>query len=168
LRNRSGEEDFDSRWLRPKSAAKLGSDGARGFVADVLKSQRIDTKNMEPSRCSAFFCGPPPMIAAGSVLLRETGIPDSQIRRDAFEHIRSPAPVINNQKCVLCDECLSVKPIANCIVETAGIEFDENGKFSRLIRLAFITICCLSRSRPAFAVMPALTPAPTMPSHQIT
>ena len=39
---------------------------------------------------------------------------------DKFEDIRSPAPVIDNRKCTLCDECLLVKPLANCIVETSA------------------------------------------------
>jgi len=33
---------------------------------------------------------------------------------------------IDNAKCVLCDECLHVKPKANCIVETSSVYFDES------------------------------------------
>ncbi len=41
---------------------------------------------------------------------------------DKFEDARSPAPVIDNAKCVLCDECLMVKPTANCIVEVSKLD----------------------------------------------
>lgn len=33
---------------------------------------------------------------------------------------------IDNTKCVLCDECLHVKPKANCIVEASSVYFDES------------------------------------------
>jgi NADPH-dependent glutamate synthase beta subunit-like oxidoreductase/NAD-dependent dihydropyrimidine dehydrogenase PreA subunit len=35
---------------------------------------------------------------------------------------------INDAECVLCDECLKVKPVPDCIVEVAAIERDEEGK----------------------------------------
>ena len=35
---------------------------------------------------------------------------------------------INDAECVLCDECLKVKPVPGCIVEVAGIERDEAGR----------------------------------------
>jgi len=38
----------------------------------------------------------------------------------------SPAPVIDNSKCVVCDECLLVKPLENCIVEVANLRTLKN------------------------------------------
>ena len=55
---------------------------------------------------------------------------------DKFEDARSPAPVIDNSKCVLCDECLLVKPTAGCIVETAKLgKLKDNGKYADIERI---------------------------------
>ncbi len=35
---------------------------------------------------------------------------------------------INDAKCVLCDECLKVKPVDHCIVEVADLHRDEEGR----------------------------------------
>jgi glutamate synthase (NADPH/NADH) small chain len=35
---------------------------------------------------------------------------------------------INDAECVLCDECLKVKPVPGCIVEVADIERDDDGR----------------------------------------
>ncbi len=35
---------------------------------------------------------------------------------------------IIDSKCVLCDECLKVKPVPGCIVEAAGVERDDHGR----------------------------------------
>ncbi len=35
---------------------------------------------------------------------------------------------IVDSKCVLCDECLKVKPVPGCIVEAAGVERDDRGR----------------------------------------
>jgi NAD-dependent dihydropyrimidine dehydrogenase PreA subunit len=51
-----------------------------------------------------------------------------RILYDKFEDMASPAPVIDNTKCVLCDECLMVKPQPNCIVEIADVNRDAAGK----------------------------------------
>ena len=37
---------------------------------------------------------------------------------------------IDDAKCVLCDECLKVKPVPDCIVEVAGIERDDGGRIT--------------------------------------
>ncbi len=37
---------------------------------------------------------------------------------------------INDAECVLCDECLKVKPVPGCIVEVAGIERDDGGQIT--------------------------------------
>lgn len=104
------EEPADSSWA-----------GARGFVTDIVKAALIDSGRLAARDASVFFCGPPPMIDAGRRMLETAGTPPEQIYCDAFEDARSPAPVIDNRLCVLCDECLLVKPIDDCIVETAGI-----------------------------------------------
>jgi ferredoxin len=37
---------------------------------------------------------------------------------------------IIDPKCVLCDECLKVKPVEGCIVEIAGLLRDEQGRIT--------------------------------------
>jgi NAD-dependent dihydropyrimidine dehydrogenase PreA subunit len=59
------------------------------------------------------------MIDHGVKVLQNAGLAEQAIRYDKFEDVRSPAPVIDNRKCTLCDECLLVKPVDNCIVETS-------------------------------------------------
>ena len=103
------EESHDCDWQGP-----------RGFVTEYLKSHYIDTRQLDINHIKAFFCGPPAMIDHGVTVLQDAGLPSEAIRYDKFEDIRSPAPVIDNRKCTLCDECLLVKPLANCIVETSA------------------------------------------------
>lgn len=95
--------------------------GARGLVTEHLKQHYLDTNILDISDIKAFFCGPPAMIDHGVKVLEQAGLASQDIRYDKFEDVRSPAPAINNQKCTLCDECLLVKPVDNCIVETSGI-----------------------------------------------
>jgi len=55
---------------------------------------------------------------------------------DRFEDARSPAPVIDNSRCVLCDECLLVKPTHNCIIEAASLsDKKENGRYANIQRV---------------------------------
>ena len=104
------EEPEDSDWS-----------GARGFVTDYFKDNYLEKGIVSADSCKAFFCGPPPMIDAGAKVLKEAGVSESSMSFDKFEDARSPAPVIDNTKCVLCDECLLVKPTEGCIVETARL-----------------------------------------------
>lgn len=101
--------------------------GARGFVTDHFKKAFLDTGKMSLSNCKAYFCGPPPMIDAGVAVLKEQGLTDGDIYFDKFEDARSPAPVIDNTKCVLCDECLLVKPTESCIVEVSKLVAGNGG-----------------------------------------
>jgi NADPH-dependent glutamate synthase beta subunit-like oxidoreductase/ferredoxin len=41
---------------------------------------------------------------------------------------------IIDQRCVLCDECLKVKPVADCIVEITGLVRDEEGRITGVER----------------------------------
>lgn len=102
------EEPSDSDWK-----------GATGFVTEYFKTNYIDSGKISPDKCKAFFCGPPPMIDSGVDILISAGMDKTDIFFDKFEDARSPAPVIDNTLCVLCDECLLVKPLANCIVEVS-------------------------------------------------
>lgn len=104
--------------------------GATGFVTDYCKTHHLDTGQLKVDGCKAYFCGPPPMIDAGIAALTAAGMPSGNIYFDKFEDARSPAPVIDNSKCVLCDECLMVKPTANCIVEVSKLISNGNGGFS--------------------------------------
>ena len=119
------EEPEDSDW-----------EGGRGFVTDFFKENFLKTGLVKAESCKAFFCGPPPMIDAGAKVLKEAGVSEESMFFDKFEDARSPAPVIDNSKCVLCDECLLVKPTADCIVETAKLgDVKENGKFADIKRI---------------------------------
>ena len=107
------EEPEDSDWK-----------GERGFVTNYMEGRIGRTGEqggMQAADLIAYFCGPPPMIDAGISVLQGMGVPEECIRHDKFEDARSPAPVIDNTKCVLCDECLLVKPQADCIVELASL-----------------------------------------------
>ena len=118
------EEPEDSDWK-----------GGRGFVTDYFKDNYLKTGVVKTESCKAFFCGPPPMINAGAKVLEEAGVSQDSMFFDKFEDARSPAPVIDNSKCVLCDECLLVKPTADCIVETASLSGKkDNGKFANIER----------------------------------
>jgi len=119
------EEPDDSDW-----------NGARGFVTDYFKEEYLDKGIVSAESCKAFFCGPPPMIDAGAKVLKQAGVSENSMFFDKFEDARSPAPIIDNSKCVLCDECLLVKPTAGCIVETAKLgKLKDNGKYSEIERI---------------------------------
>ena len=101
--------------------------GGRGMVTDYLKKNHLDTGQVSLSNAKAYFCGPPPMIDAGIAVLTDLGMQTNDIYYDKFEDIRSPAPVVNNANCVLCDECLFVCPIPKCIVEASELRKDGDG-----------------------------------------
>ncbi len=103
-------------------------DGPRDFVTDYLNKHYIQQGKLNPDTLSAFFCGPPAMIDHGVSVLTGAGVSADNIRYDKFEDARSPAPVIDNTECVLCDECLLVKPAENCIVEATNFTLSGIGK----------------------------------------
>jgi len=105
------DERADSEWQGP-----------RGLITDYIQRSWLNTEHVNLATSAAFFCGPPPMIEAGVAMLRNAGMALEHIHRDEFEDARSPAPVIDNRRCVLCDECLLVKPVEHCIIETAGLD----------------------------------------------
>ncbi len=111
------EEPEDSDW-----------DGPRGFVTEYFNENYLTQGKLDINKVSAFFCGPPPMIDHGAEVLKQAGVPESRIHYDKFEDARSPAPVIDNAKCVVCDECLLVKPVADCIVEATNFSIMGIGK----------------------------------------
>jgi CDP-4-dehydro-6-deoxyglucose reductase len=101
--------------------------GATGFVTDFLKMGYLD-KGYDVKSSKAYFCGPPPMINAGLSVLTAAGMSQRDISYDKFEDMASPAPVIDNSACVVCDECLLVKPVENCIVEVANLRTVNGGE----------------------------------------
>lgn len=103
------EEAEDSDWQGP-----------RGFVTEYFNDHYLANGKIDIANVKAFFCGPPPMIDHGVEVLNEAGLANEDIRFDKFEDVRSPAPIIDNTKCVLCDECLLVKPVENCIIEATN------------------------------------------------
>lgn len=94
--------------------------GARGLVSDYLRDHYLARGPWMAGQFQAWVCGPPPMVEAGVAVLRAQGVPSGDIHLDVFADARSPAPVIDNSKCTLCDECLLVRPVAACIVESSG------------------------------------------------
>ena len=110
------EEPEDSDWS-----------GGRGLVTDYFKKHYLESGQVSIDRMKAYFCGPPPMIDAGIAVLKKAGLSDRDIFYDKFEDARSPVPVIDNAKCVLCDECLMVKPVEHCIVEAASLRRGDGG-----------------------------------------
>lgn len=118
---------FDYTEVLSEEAADSGWSGARGFVTDYLANTLLAAADFPAATVSAWLCGPPPMIDAGSALLLRAGVPAERIYRDVFEDASSPAPVIDNRRCVLCDECLLVRPVADCIVEAGGLGPSADG-----------------------------------------
>lgn len=106
-------------------------DGARGFVSEFFLSEIEVESRTNFQLASYFLCGPPPMIRATLSALKKIGVSTGNIYQDNFEDIRSPAPVIDNHRCVLCDECLLVKPIESCIVEVAELDSGGDDKARR-------------------------------------
>ena len=105
------EEADDSDWR-----------GARGLVTDYLEAHVLAAGVLAPGSFRAWLCGPPPMIEAAMAVLDRAGVPALHVYRDVFADLRSPAPVIDNRRCVLCDECLVVKPVPHCIIETTTMD----------------------------------------------
>jgi NAD(P)H-flavin reductase len=108
------EEPLESNW-----------NGERGLVTDIVSRDEAQASRSMLKSASAFLCGPLPMVEAADSMLRTAGTPGANIYKDIFEDARSPAPIIDNSKCVLCDECLLVKPVSGCIVETSGFLADQ-------------------------------------------
>jgi toluene methyl-monooxygenase electron transfer component len=105
--------------------------GARGLVGDYCEAHYLANGALRPGTFRAWLCGPPPMIAACAAVLARAGVADKDILRDVFEDRRAPAPVVDNQRCVLCDECLLVRPVADCIIETGAVSVGEPGNATR-------------------------------------
>lgn len=99
-------------------------DGARGFVTEHFQKEFLDQGKLDLEEVKAYFCGPPPMIDHGVKVLTDAGLASERIYFDKFEDASSPAPVVDNTKCVLCDECLLVKPVPNCLVEATNFRTD--------------------------------------------
>ena len=118
------EEPEDSDWKGP-----------RGFVTEHFKTEYLDSGKISVNGIKAFFCGPPPMIDHGVKVLMEAGLAEENIKFDKFEDARSPAPVVDNTKCVLCDECLLVKPIPNCLVEATNFKTNGKGEVTKFERV---------------------------------
>lgn len=103
-------EPEDSGWLGP-----------RGRVQNYLEEHYLLSGKLDVQQTKVFFCGPPALVDSGIDLLVKRGVQREDILFDKFEDAMSPAPVINNGICVLCDECLLEKPVNNCIVEVASL-----------------------------------------------
>lgn len=109
--------------------------GARGLVGDVVRDVWLTSGRLDAGALRAWVCGPPPMIEATSAALHAAGTPRKHIHYDSFADVRSPAPAIDNRKCVLCDECLLVRPVADCIVEAGQLGADAAGRLVDFVPL---------------------------------
>jgi len=54
-----------------------------GFIHEVLKQEYLDT-HPDPRQIDYFLCGPPAMIQAATVMLKNLGVPAAQILYDEF------------------------------------------------------------------------------------
>ena len=118
------EEPDDSDWTGP-----------RGFVTEHFKNEYLDAGKIGIDGIKAYFCGPPPMIDHGVKVLMDAGLSEHDIYFDKFEDASSPAPVVDNTKCVLCDECLLVKPVPNCLVEATNFQTNGGGSITSFERV---------------------------------
>lgn len=109
--------------------------GATGLVTDYFKDAYIASDKFDIENARVYMCGPPPMIDAGVDALKKEGLTEERIYFDKFEDASSPPPVIDNSKCVLCDECLLVKPMENCIVETANFVMGPDNQIKNYQRV---------------------------------
>ena len=118
--------------VEPKGS---GWAGPRGLVTEYFEKAHVKGGNFDIGKSRAYLCGPPPMVDAAVSMLADGGLTRDRIYYDKFEDASSPPPVINNSKCVLCDECLLVKPIENCIVEASDFILDENDEVVSYVRV---------------------------------
>lgn len=118
--------------MEPKDS---GWSGPKGLVTEYFEQACVRNGKLDVDRSRAYLCGPPPMVDAAVALLTDAGLARERIYYDKFEDASSPAPVINNSKCVLCDECLLVKPVENCIVEASDFILDEHGEVEDYVRV---------------------------------
>jgi Na(+)-translocating NADH:ubiquinone oxidoreductase F subunit len=54
-----------------------------GFIHEVLKHEYLDL-HPDPKQIEYFLCGPPAMIQAATVMLKNLGVPPTQIAFDEF------------------------------------------------------------------------------------
>jgi Na+-transporting NADH:ubiquinone oxidoreductase subunit F len=54
-----------------------------GFIHDVLKREYLDS-HTDPKSIEYFLCGPPVMIQSATVMLKNLGVPPTQIAFDEF------------------------------------------------------------------------------------
>ena len=134
---RQWNKDFSFKFIPVLSEEAEDSDwdGPRGFVTEHFKEAYLNSGKVQVDDMKAYFCGPPPMIDLGAQTLQAAGLVDSDIYFDKFEDARSPAPVIDNTKCVLCDECLMVKPVPNCLVEATNFQTNGSGEITKFERI---------------------------------
>lgn len=130
--------DYELRFIPTLSREPTESDwqGVRGRGTNHVRDVLISQGHLDVQTCRAYFCGPPEMIDAGIDILVSAGMDKKRMLFDKFEDMSSPAPVIDNTKCVLCDECLMVKPQQNCIIEASQITRNSNGDITSYERVA--------------------------------
>lgn len=104
--------------------------GVRARATSHIQDAYINQGQFDLNCARAYFCGPPGMIDTGMELLIDGGMSRDRIYFDKFEDTSSPAPFIDNSKCVLCDECLFVRATDNCIVEASRIYQDKQGRLT--------------------------------------
>ena len=98
--------------------------GPRGLVGEIAISMLAKIEKLNYQQAKYFLCGPPIMINTTVENLRQLGVPSQNCLFDKFEDANGPAPKIDNTRCVLCDECLLVKPTPDCIIESSNVAFD--------------------------------------------
>ena len=124
---RGWHPDFNFKFIPVLSEEPTSSDwqGLRGFVGEVAISMLQGAAHIDLREAMYFLCGPPDMINGTVASLDGLGVSPNNYRFDKFEHTNGPAPKIDNTRCVLCDECLLVKPTPDCIVESSSVTCDD-------------------------------------------
>ena len=122
----SWHPEFDFRFVPTLSEEPSSSNwkGRRGLVGEIAISTLENDGGINLREAKYYLCGPPGMINATVASLDALGVAPANYKFDKFEDANGPAPKIDNTRCVLCDECLLVKPTPDCIVESSNVTSD--------------------------------------------
>lgn len=99
--------------------------GETGLVGETAAVTLGNASGFDWGNSHYYLCGPPKMVDSSVQKFILAGAPEENCRFDRFESAYGPAPMIDNHRCVLCDECLLVKPTQNCIVESTNLSASD-------------------------------------------
>jgi len=73
----------EDNWKVKKNIDDPEGEGFLGFIHQVLYEQYLKN-HPEPDEVEYYLCGPPPMLAAVTNMLRDLGVPEENVRYDDF------------------------------------------------------------------------------------